>query len=74
MNDVYNVDIINKHGSYLASYPVYINWDNETQSPEGNDYIKEAWKRALDDGLVGHDEDKSNYFFNVTNDSMSSRG
>ena len=74
MNDVFNVDIIKKNGGYLASYPVYLKWDDDTQPPAGNDYIKEAWKCALEDGIVGHDEDQSNYFFNVTNDSMSSRG
>jgi len=74
MNSVFNVDIIKKSGSYLVSYPIYLKWDDDTQSPAGDDYIKEAWKCAVGDGVVGHDEDKSNYFFKVTNDSMSSKG
>ena len=74
MGDVFNVDIIKKNGGYLASYPIYLKWDANQQPPAGDDYIKQAWKCALDDGLVGQDEDQSNYFFNVTNNALSTRG
>lgn len=58
-----NVIVVNKKtGHVVTEIRVILNLYG--QEPEDADFVKEAWRSAVDDGAV-NDEDFENYFFQV---------